>query len=160
MKKIALLTLVLALVICAVSCSGGVTYKTDVKTDDIASAVQNKLSNASVLVSADELYLSSFNSSYTSLISDWTIMYSSTGMLFDEFGIFKVENTADTDSIVTMINEFIQLRIDGDMGYVPDELPKIKNAKTKVCGKYVMYAFLSEGDASAAFSAFEDSLTK
>ena len=160
MKKILLLTLLLVVIVCAVSCGGESTYKTDVKTTDIASTIQSKLSNAGVLVAADELYLSSFNPAYTSLISEWTVLYSSTGTLFDEFGVFKVDNAADTDGIVTMINEYIQYRVDADMGYVPAELPKIKDAKTKVCGNYVIYTFLSDADTTSAFEAFEAALVK
>ena len=160
MKKILLLALLLVVITCAVSCGSEVEYKSDVKTNDIASAIQAKLSNAGVLVVVDELYLSSFNQTYTSLISEWTALYSSSNSLFDEFGVFKVDNASDTEGIVEMIKEYIQIKIDSDLGYVPAELPKLKNAKTKVCGNYVIYAFLSDADTTSAFEAFEAALAK
>ena len=159
MKKIALLTLLFVIVLCAVACAA-VTYKDDVATSDIAAAVDKKISNSDVLVTADELYFDYFNKEYASLVAEYTIKYSASGSLFDEYGIFKVADAADTDKIVTMIEEFKQYRIDADMGYLPLELPKIKDAKIKVVGNYVMYTFLSDADSTAAFSELEAMLTK
>lgn len=158
MKKTALVTLALVMIFCAVSCAGS-AYRDDVSTTDIAVDIGRKISNGDTMVPADEFYLSSFNPDYTSLITEYRIEYTTSGTLFDEFGIFKVENTDDTDGIVKMIEEYKTMRVDNDMGYLPAELPKIKNAKTKVCGKYVMYAFLSDADSSIAFDEFEKALS-
>lgn len=157
MKKAALVILVLAMIFCAVSCAGS-AYKEDVPTADIAFDVSRKISNGETMVSADEFYLSSFDPAYTSLIDEYCIEYTTSGTLFDEFGIFKVESKEDTDGIVKMIEKYKAMRVDNDMGYLPAELPKIKNAKTKVCGKYVIYAFLSDADSSIAFDTFEKAL--
>ena len=159
MKRFTLLSLAFIMLLSFAAC-GAVTYRNDVATADIASAVDAKLSGAATLVVADELYLTSFNPEYTALVSEYTIKYTSSGASFDEYGIFKVENAADTEKIVAMINEFKQYRIDADLGYLPTELPKIKDAKTVTYGNYVMYAFLSEEEAAAAFAELENALTK
>ncbi len=144
---------------CAVSCNS-TTYNNDVAISDIAAAIDTKLSNADVLIAVDEAQLDYFNSEYSALVTEYTIKISSSGTLFDEYGIFKVENEADTADIVKMIEEYIEFRVDADMGYLPTELPKIKNGKTKSIGNYVIYAFLSDADTDAAFAEFETVLTK
>ena len=159
MKKLTLLSLAFILLLSFAAC-GAPAYKNDVATADIASAVDAKLSGAATLVTADELYLTSFNPEYITLVCEYTVKYTSSGASFDEYGIFKVENAADTEKIVTMLNEFKQYRIDADLGYLPAELPKIKDAKIVTYGNYVMYAFLSAEEADAAFAEFEKALIK
>ncbi len=42
--------------------------------------------------------------------------------------------------------------------YLPEEKPKLENAKVRICGNYGIYAILSEADRDAAFASFEDML--
>lgn len=158
MKKIISVLLIIATIFCIASCAK--EYRSDISTAELSEAVAKKLSNPDILVSTDEYFIEYFNEEYASLAKEFSAKQSNSGTSFDEYGIFKVNDQADTAKIKTMIEEYIQFRIDADMGYVPEELPKIKNAEIKIIGNYVAYAFLSDSDKTAAFAEIENKLTK
>ena len=83
------------------------------------------------------------------------VMSTNVGTTIDEFGIFKGTDSAQAESLHAAVNDYLQLRLDAWMPeYLPEQFPKLQNAKVWAEGNYVFYAILSEDTKTAASEAF------
>lgn len=150
------MTLLFALLL---SACGGKTYRNDVSASEIGSAVDGAIAAADNMVDAPASYITSSMKLDVSNLSDYTVKINSRGISIDEYGIFKAADDAQLKEIQTLVNDYLQFRLDSWMvEYLPEEFPKIENAEAKTVGSYVMYAILSDSDKKAAFDALESSL--
>lgn len=161
MKKTTALLLcacVLASLLAACSSSSG--YRDDVAVNDLAAAVESKISSTDLL-SPDDSYVSGTMKIDAGSYKEYVIKIASTGTAIDEFGIFRCSDESSAKTVEAAAKAYIQTRTDSWMPeYRPQEFPKMQNAEVKVCGNYVIYAILSDADREAAFSAFESALKK
>lgn len=78
------------------------------------------------------------------------------GTNIDELGLFKGADASQAERLKTAVTDYLQLRLNSWMPeYLPDEFPKLQNAKLWTEGSYVMYAILSDDGREAALEAFE-----
>lgn len=154
MKKRIALLLALAMCLCALSaCGGGDTA--DPGFDKVAAAVEGAVSTDG-MAQADEAYIENMFKLTGSDYEQCLVMLTNVGTTIDEFGIFKGADAAQTESLHKAVQDYLQLRLDAWMPeYLPDEFPKLQNAKLWTEGNYVLYAILSEDAKTAVGSAFE-----
>lgn len=154
-KGIVLLTaaLVLALALCA--CGGGSSK--DVPVSDIVTAVDGVLGGSGNLVEADTGMVEGFMKLSEDGYADCAVKISSSTS-FDEYGVFQAADSSQAKAIAEALEAYLQLKLETDMGYQPEELPKLESAEVKTSGNYVMYCILGDAEKSAAFGAFEDAL--
>ncbi|MGE4352758.1 MAG: DUF4358 domain-containing protein [Oscillospiraceae bacterium] len=158
MKKSGFFALLLILILLTGCGSSDTEYKTDVALSDLAEAVDAVIDSDS-LVAMDDSYLVNAMQLDPENFADYMVKINATGVNIDEYGIFKAQDDESVDSVKAAAEGYLQLRLDNWMPeYMPEELPKLENAQVKVCGRYVMYAILSDEQSQAAFSAFEATL--
>ena len=144
--------LVLALALCACGSSGKA-----IPVSDIAAAVDGVLGGSGNLAEADAGMVEGFMKLSEDGYADCAVKISS-GTSFDEYGVFQAADSSQAKAIAGALEAYLQLKLDTDMGYQPEELPKLEKAEVKTSGNYVMYCILGDTEKSAAFGAFEDAL--
>ena len=148
-----------ALCLCLAACSGGKEeYKDDISASELASAVDAVI-DSSDMIAMEDSYLQNAMQLEPADFAEYVVKINSKGVNIDEYGIFAAPDTDSVQQVQDAAEGYLQLRKDTWMPeYMPEELPKLENARVKTCGRYVMYAILSDDAADAAFSAFEDAL--
>ena len=87
--------------------------------------------------------------------ADALVMIANMGTTIDEYGIFHGSDAAQAEALHTAVQDYLQLRLDAWMPeYMPEEFPKLQNAKVWAEGNYVFYAILGEDAKTAAGDAF------
>ncbi len=87
--------------------------------------------------------------------ADALVMIANMGTTIDEYGIFHGSDAAQTEALQTAVNDYLQLRLDAwRPEYMPEEFPKLQNAKVWTEGNYVFYAILGEDAKTAVGDAF------
>jgi len=104
-----------------------------------------------------ENYVKGYMKKDASEIGEYVIRKNVMGTSLDEFGIFKA-GAMTTDELKDMISAYLEILKASQMGYFPEEEPKLEASEIKVCGDYVMYCILGDADKEAAFNAFADAL--
>ena len=145
--------LVLVLVLCACGGSSG----KDVPIADIVTAVDGVIAGSENLAEADAGMVEGFMKLAEDGYADCAVKISS-GTSFDEYGVFQAADGSQAKTIAEALEAYLQLKLETDMGYQPEELPKLEKAEVKTSGNYVMYCILDDAEKSAAFGAFEDAL--
>ena len=145
--------LVLALALCACGGSSG----KDVPVADIVTAVDGVLGSGETLVEADAGMVEGFMKLTEDGYADCAVKISSSTS-FDEYGVFKAADSSQAKTIAGALEAYLQLKLETDMGYQPEELPKLEKAEVKTSGNYVMYCVLGDSERDAAFGAFENAL--
>lgn len=151
-KGIVLLIAALALLLCA--CGGS---SKDVPVAEIVTAVDGVIGGSGNLVEADAGMVEGFMRLTQDDYADCAVKINSSTS-FDEYGVFKAADSSQAKTIAEALKAYLQLKLDTDMGYQPEEVPKLESAEVKTSGNYVMYCILGDAEKSAAFGAFEDAL--
>ena len=148
---------VIAALVLTLLCACGGSAK-DVPVSDIVTAVDGVLGGGDNFTQADaglvEGYMKLSSDDYT----DCAVKINSYGTSFDEYGVFKAADSSQAKNIAGALEAYLQLKLDTDMGYQPEEVPKLESAEVKTSGNYVMYCILGDAEKDAAFGAFEDAL--
>ena len=80
---------------------------------------------------------------------------------YNEFGILRAKNEEDAKKLSVICQAYIDLKIEGtNPHYLPNEYPKIQNAKVKVYGCYVVYTILSDADTKTVESVINSKIAK
>ena len=155
------------LLICAIlslslltACSGKTAeIRDDVAVSDVSAAVAAVLGD-DTLVSVPETYYDGSMKMDVSTFDGYDVKINSKGINIDEFGVFKAKDSSQVAAVEQAVKDYLQMRVDTWMvEYMPEEYPKLESAEIKTVGNYVMYAILSDDDKTAAFEAFNKSLT-
>ena len=158
MKSGRILPLVLGLCLllgALAGCGGG---SKNVAIDTVAAAVSNALGSSVSVTDADAGLIEGMMKLSASDYEDCVVKITVTGTSFDEYGIFKGKDATQAKNLESALQAYLKLKLDSDMGYQPQELPKLENAQVKSSGNYVMYCILDDAGRSAAISAFEEAL--
>ena len=100
-------------------------------------------------------YIANMFKLHSGSYADALVMIANMGTTIDEYGIFHGSDAAQTEALQTAVNDYLQLRLDAWMPeYMPEEFPKLQNAKVWAEGNYVFYAILGEDAKTAAGDAF------
>ncbi len=164
MKKFAALILLTSLILSLAACGGKgeVTYKTDVPVAAIGEAVNAALENGSEMVEVPETYINHIMDVDTANFEEFKVYKQVVGAVVDEYGIFKVKDTAGIDTAIAALNAYIEVNRTSSMviEYMPEEMPKLDAAEARAMGEYVVFCILSEDSKADFFGAVSDILTE
>ena len=153
MKKTVSILLTCALALCLISACGGEAAEPEFA--EVTSAVDAAV-DTSDMTEADASYLQGMFGLSEGDYEACRVLITGVGTTIDEIGLFKGSDDAQAEELRTAVADYLQLRLDSWMPeYLPDEFPKLQNAKLWSEGTYVMYAILSDEGRDAALGAFE-----
>lgn len=166
LKKAAALLLALAAVLSLAACGGKqeskVEYRDDLTTEQIAESII-ALRDDWEFVDIAPLYENYAKMAGISLedVGEYTVRFNAAGTTADEFGILKAKDPEKAAAIAELGETYLKFRLEIWMDeYMPEEKPKLENAKVKVCGQYVIYAIFDDETRQQVFDAFENTLKK
>ena len=160
--KIKLISLLLCLsfIVALCACGGG-DYKNDATSKAIADAIVEKLAAPQGFLAPDSDFIEFNMEGASGLCEDYCIMLSSMNINYNEFGILRAKNEADAKKLAEICQSYIDLKKEGaNPHYLPNEYPKIENAKVKVYGCYVVYTVLSDADTKTVDNLISEKLAK
>ena len=149
--------LLIAALVLALLCACGGSAK-EVPVSDIVTAVDGVLGGGENFTQADAGVVEGYMKLSPDDYADCAVKINSYGTSFDEYGVFQAADSSQAKTIAGALEAYLQLKLDTDMGYQPEELPKLEKAEVKTSGNYVMYCVLGDTEKSAAFGAFEEAL--
>ena len=153
-----LLCLVFILSLCA---CGGNEYKNDVTSKSLADAIVEAIAAPQGFTAPDSDFIEFNMEGATALCEDYCIMLSSMNINYNEFGVLRAKNEADAEKLAEICQTYIDLKKEGaNPHYLPNEYPKIENARVKVYGCYVVYTVLSDADTKTVDKLISEELTK
>ena len=150
MKKIIILLLALTMILALAACGAA----KEPAFADVCKKVDESVTVGGSLTAVDADYIKGALGIDTAAYTDAMVKVTSTGTAIDEYGVFKCADDKAADALETAVKAYIQQRIDTWMGYTPEELPKLENAKVESEGSYVFYAILGDAERSTADAAF------
>ncbi|MEG0036195.1 MAG: DUF4358 domain-containing protein [Oscillospiraceae bacterium] len=142
------------------ACSGS-KVRDDVAVSSVVSAIDTAIGNTddANLVPAPESFIRGSMKMDVSDYSEYTVKINSRGINIDEYGVFKGADAEQAAAIEQSIKDYFAFRLESWMPeYMPEELPKLENAKLQVAGNYVMYAIMADDQKTPAFEAFAAAL--
>ncbi len=146
---------------CITSCGASVEYSDSIAVSELAEAADSALSFDVPLIAVPDDYIIGMMEIDVSEFAEHTVKIQSTGANIDEYGILKAASADDADAVKTIALDYIAKRVDNwNPQYMPEELPKLKNATVKVYGSYVVYCILDDASKEAVFKAIESKLVK
>lgn len=154
MKKTAFI-LAVVIMISLFSACGGSGAK-DPGFETVANGI-SAASGLSGLIEVDANYIANMLKLGEGDYAECKVMLSNTGTSIDEYGVFRGSDEEQAKAIETALNDYLQFRLSVWMEeYLPEELPKLQNAKVTAEGCYVMYAIVSDSVRAQVDSAFAD----
>ena len=158
-KKFACLALAMALLAICSGCGESSPDTKDVSVSDLAAAADSVLGTSDSMGDAGASVVEGLIKLTESDYEDCVVKITVKGTSFDEYGIFKGKDANQASSIEEAVKTYIQMRIDTDMGYQPEELPKLENAEVRKIGSYVVYCILDDSSRSVVLSVVEQALS-
>lgn len=153
MKKTVSLSLVCALALCLLAACG--SEAAEPEFGDVTAAIDSAVDTSS-MTEADASYIQGMFGLREGDYEACRVLLTGVGTNIDEIGLFKGADTSQAEQLKTAVTDYLQLRLNSWMPeYLPDEFPKLQNAKLWSEGTYVMYAILSYEGRDAALGAFE-----
>ena len=152
LSALALAALCLVSLLCA---CGGKALRNDVAVTELSAAV-DKAIGSDKFSDAEESYVRGRLQIDLGLCESYIVRLSG---VVDEYGVFKAK---DADSL-KLLEKQVQTYLDNRLAtwmdeYMPEEKPKVENAKCQTFGNYVVYAILSDSSRAATFKAVEGAL--
>ena len=146
------------MLLCAVACGEETpSWRTDVTAQQVSDAVLGKTAAASLLSEQDQTVIELEMDLDLALCTEFA-MYMTDSTL-DEFGVFCAKDEASAATVETAVKNYIKRRNEEWTGMsMADESPKLEKATTLRCGRYVVYAVLTEAERTAAFDAVKQLL--
>ena len=145
------------LLLCTLTSCTKRNYRDDADTDDLAEQMTQALANEKRYTKADDDVLDGYFT-MPSYVTESTVRFSSDGNDLDEFGVYHVTegNTEDmAKHLRAYVTDFYNLY---NANYLPEELPKLRDAEVRTFGNYVVYAMLDKNDRETVFAAVESAL--
>lgn len=159
--KLISMLLCLAFVLSLCACGGGGEYNNSKTSQELADAVIATLNAPQGFTAPDSDFIEFNMEGASALCEDYCIMLSSMNINYNEFGILRTNNEDDAKKLAEICQEYIDLKIEGtNPHYLPNEYPKIENAKVKIYGCYVVYTVLSDADTKTVEELISQSLAK
>ncbi len=91
-------------------------------------------------------------------VTDSTVRFSADGNDLDEFGIFHVKD-GNPEEMATLLRDYLSSFYETyNANYLPEEIPKLRDAEVRVFGNYVAYAMLAEPYRTQFFQCIDHAL--
>ncbi len=160
MRRIRTILLTALLLISMVSCAHAQPFRNDLESVALSERVLNTIdADTDYAVGADEFLNDYF--SMPDYVRDHSIRFASVGNNLNEVGIF---HTADgkTAEMKDVLQQYLSDSLEKNQAwyqsYIPEEIPKLRDAEVRIFGNYAVYAILDQTDRSAFFDAVEREL--
>ncbi|NLC72282.1 MAG: DUF4358 domain-containing protein [Ruminococcaceae bacterium] len=158
MKRISILLAIFMLVGILAGCGKAAV---DPGIDKLTEAVDTVAEAKDRMISFDEDMLNNLMKLDKSSYEAANVKKASIGINIDEYGIIKGKDAKQAGEIKTAVEAYIKMRQDSWMKeYLPEEFPKLKDAKIITNGNYVMYFILSEEMKQAAEKSISELFAK
>ena len=162
MKRIITCLLALLMLLSLASCekNNDANYKNDVEVNALADAAVAVLNPEIKYLVPDEYYLADYFTT-PDYVTSYTLRRAMIGNNLNEFGIYLVKDgkTAEMKKVLTgYLETCYNTNKEWYNGYIPQEVPKLRDAEVKVFGNYVVYVILNEADRAAVLDAIKDAL--
>jgi hypothetical protein len=136
-----------------------ITYKTDIPVDKLCEVADSKISDSATMALMQPDYIKGMMNVDVMSFEEYAVKVQASGANVNEYGIFKAPSDDAVDGIVSMVKEYLAMRVDTWMPeYMPEEFPKVKEATCKVMGRYVVYCILSESERREVYTAIDNAL--
>ena len=160
MKRFILCLLaVLMLGVALTSCQKG-SYKDDADVNALADAAVGVLNPEIKYLTPDEYYLVDYFDT-PSYVTSYTLRRAMIGNNLNEFGVYRVEEGKAGD-MKKVLENYLETCYSTNKtwyeSYIPQEVPKLRDAEVKVFGNYVVYVILNQEDRAAVLNAIESEL--
>lgn len=118
------------------------------------------LSTSANLSVMDEEYLLYMMEIDPTGVNDWIVKVQTSGTQVDQYGIFVAQDNAQAESFGSLLQAYLERTEESwaQFNYLPEELPKLENAKVSVCENYVIYLIAADSEQSACIKAFEEAV--
>lgn len=135
-------------------------YSDDKTSQELAELVKSSIVSDSGYRPADSDYLDFNISGASELCKDYVIIFSEKDTCIDEFGILRANNEKDAKALQDLCNEYLEKKNSAwNDDYLPEEAPKLRNARVFVFGSYAVYLILSDSNSTIAQNTIKDALT-
>lgn len=152
MKKFSIVLLIVLSLCLLASCASD--EPKDPGMDAVASAVFSSIDTENMAQIPDSYVESMMQIAPDGYVSRNTLI-SAVGTNINEYGIFQGKDETQTAALKAALEDYLEYRQELWMDeYLPQEKPKLDNAKVWVEGNYVMYAILGDEELDAAHTAF------
>ena len=141
------------------SCSGP-TYRSDLSVEELAKSCAKNLSLSEIAFEKDEGFA---NEELPVCDPELSVCYSTDGNNLDEFGVWKTRGEKPRQVATFLSNSLWKRYQESEsfyQSYIPEEIPKLRDAEVRVYGDYVAYAVLSPQQKKAFFQFLEKTLAK
>lgn len=159
MKRIILCTLACLLLFSLASCQN-TNYRNDAKVSDLAVTATDSLKDGVEYRTADEGYLDDYFETPAYVLS-YTVRFAADTNNLNEIGIYHVED-GKADEMAKLLEDYLSDQLARNQtwydSYIPQEVPKLRDAQVKVFGNYAVYVILNQKDRSTALDAIESAL--
>ena len=91
-------------------------------------------------------------------VTDATVRFSADGNDLDEFGIYHIKD-GNPSELASLLQGYLSSFYETyNANYLPEEIPKLRDAEVKVFGNYVAYAMLAEPYRTQFFQSIDHAL--
>ncbi len=141
------------------SCKGP-AYRSDLSAEALAKSCADELAVSDVAFETEE----SFSGEEMPFCDpELSVCYATDGNNLDEFGIWKTRGEKPR-KVATFLSDSLLKRYRENesfyQSYIPEEIPKLRDAEVRVYGDYVVYAVLSPQQKKEFFQFLEKTLAK
>jgi DNA phosphorothioation-dependent restriction protein DptG len=160
MKRILICLLALLMLSVAVtSCQKG-NYTDSADVNALADTAISVLNPEIKYLTPDEFYLVDYFDTPT-YVKSYTLRRAMIGNNLNEIGIYHVEE-GKAEEMKNVLENYLDTCYNTNKtwyeSYIPQEVPKLRDAQVKVFGNYVVYVILNQEDRAAVLNAIESAL--
>ena len=148
MKKLLLLALAAALMLCIFSGCGKEQPKVSFDPAEAAQALLDSKAFSDILSPVDEKVAANLYSADPGKITACAV-YCSTGATAEEVAIFQCSDEAAASELEESARARLESQAAAYAGYGPQEVPKLENADVRVAGVYMACVVSADADAAA-----------
>ena len=158
MKK-RIFAVLFALFLLLSSC-GGPNYRSDLSAETLSQKCAEELKLENIAFEGREALP---KENRPGLAPDVSICYSTSGNNLDEIGVWKATGEKPRQVATFLADSLFERYEENEafyLSYIPEELPKLRDAEVRVYGDYVVYAVLAPEQKKAFFQFLEKTFAK
>ncbi len=162
MKRIISILLTALLLFLLPACAKARHYRDDISGKKLAELALRAPKSDSGYSAADAHFLDDYFL-IPSYVTDHAVHFSSDGSNLNELGVFHVQNGHAEelkDTLRGYLSESLSKNQAWYNSYIPEEIPKLRDAEVRIYGNYVVYAIFDKDDRAAVFDSVEQTLTE
>ena len=152
-------TVLFALFLLFPSC-GGPDYRNDLSAEELSKKCARELNFQDFALEGSDAFP---KENRPGLAPDVSVCYSTNGNNLDEICIWKASGEKPRQVASFLADSLFERYEENEsfyQSYIPEELPKLRDAEVRVYGNYVVYAVLSPEQKKAFFQFLEKTLAK